>query len=74
MDKITTVLIIITVLLLVCYLNNETNSKIAQENGSYMEKILRKDMVEGFIDEMKDKIVDKLFLSHRNFLDVIFLI
>ena len=60
MDKSTTVLIIVTVLLLACYLNNETNSKIAQENGSYMEKILRKDMIEGFIDEMKDKIADKI--------------
>lgn len=60
MDKSTTVLVIVAVLLLACYLNNESNSKIAQANGSYMEKILRKDMVEGFIEEMKDKIGDKI--------------
>ena len=60
MDKSTSVLIIIAVLLLACYLNNESNSKIAQANGSYMEKILRKDMIEGFIDEMKDKIEEKV--------------
>jgi len=60
MDKSITILIIVSVLLLACYLNNKTNSKISKENGSYMKKILRKDMVEGFIDEMKEKIADKI--------------
>jgi hypothetical protein len=64
MDKSTTVLLIIATLLLACYLNNETNSKIDKVNTSYMNNLLRKDMIEGFveekIEEMKDKIGDKI--------------